>query len=162
MQHHALARLALALAPMRPTPLRPLHQPRRVQLRLHPGVAPLEIVVAHQVLVKMLHVPAPVTVPVQLQHQPQLPRRHPLRRRLAQPPVDQPLHPVLLVAVPIAPELPLRHPQQLARLQHRQSPRSQRLKTSRNFCILRSCSHVARFIVPAPAQGTKPDNSCAT
>src|SRR5262245_59151428 len=35
------------------------------------------------------------------------------------------------------------------------SPRSQRLKTSRNFCILRSCSHVAWFIAPAPTQGIK-------
>jgi len=38
---------------------------------------------------------------------------------------------------------------------------STRLNTSRNFCILRSCSHAVRFIDPAPAQGTKPDNSLA-
>src|SRR6266498_4145927 len=96
-----------------------LDQPRRVQLRLHPGVAPLEVMVAHQMLVKMLHVPAAVAIPVQLQHQLQLPRRDPPRRRLAKPPVDQSLKAVLLVAVAIAPELPLRHAQQLARLQHR-------------------------------------------
>jgi hypothetical protein len=36
---------------------------------------------------------------------------------------------------------------------------SQRLNTSRKFCILRSCSHAVRFIVPAPLRGTKPDNS---
>ena len=64
VQHHAFARLALALASVRPAPLRSLHQPRRMQLRLHPGVAPAEVMVAHQMLVKMLHVPAPVTIPV--------------------------------------------------------------------------------------------------
>ena len=49
------------------------------------------------------------------------------------------------------------------------SPASQRLNTSRNFCILRSCSHVARFI-DSPLAGAQnrttrvlpnPDNSCA-
>ena len=42
------------------------------------------------------------------------------------------------------------------------SPASQRLNTSRNFCILRSCSHAARFIAPLLCRATKPDNSCAT
>jgi hypothetical protein len=119
VQHHALPRLALALAAVGAAPLGALHQARRVQLRLHPGVAPPEAVVAHQALVEMLHVPAPVNLPIQLQHPPRIARRNPLRRRLAEPPVDQPLSPVLLVAPPIAPELPLRHPQQLARLHHR-------------------------------------------
>jgi hypothetical protein len=31
-----------------------------------------------------------------------------------------------------------------------------------NFCILRSCSHVVRFIDRLPYGGIKPDNSCAT
>jgi len=74
---------------------------------------------AHQVLVKMLHVPAPVRLPIQLQHPLHLRRRNSLRRRLAKPPVDQPLKPVLLVTLPIASELSLRHPQQLTGLQHR-------------------------------------------
>jgi hypothetical protein len=68
VQHHTLERLALALAAVRRTSLGALHEARRVQLRLHPGVAPPETVVAHQVLVEMLHVPAPDTRPVQLQH----------------------------------------------------------------------------------------------
>lgn len=42
------------------------------------------------------------------------------------------------------------------------SRRSQRLKTSLNFCILRSCSHAVRFITPPPRGDTEPDNSCAT
>ena len=50
------------------------------------------------------------------------------------------------------------------------SLRSQRLNTSRNFCILRSCSHAVRFIVPRFLTGTEnrttrvlpnPDNSSA-
>jgi hypothetical protein len=72
--------------------------------------------VAHQVLVEMLQVPAPVHAPVQLQRQPRIRRRDPLRRRLAEP-VEQPLDPVVLIMPPIASEL------QLARLQHRQSAR---------------------------------------
>jgi hypothetical protein len=43
------------------------------------------------------------------------------------------------------------------------APASQRLNTSRNFCILLSCSHVVRFIdLPPEEGGRKPDNSCAT
>ncbi len=41
------------------------------------------------------------------------------------------------------------------------SPRSHRPNTSRNFCILRSCSH-AVHIAPLLLRGIKPDNSCAT
>jgi len=81
VQHHALQGLPFALAAVCPTPLGPFYQARRVQLRLHSGVAPPEAVVAHQVLVEMLHVPAPVRAPVQLQHQPGIRRRNPLRRR---------------------------------------------------------------------------------
>jgi hypothetical protein len=109
VQHHALERFAFALATVGPAALGALHQTRRVQLGLHPGVAPPEAVVAHQVLVKMLHVPAPVGTAVKLQHQPGVRRRNTLGRRLSQPPVDQPAEPVFLVAVPIPPELPLRH-----------------------------------------------------
>ena len=47
--------------------------------------------------------------------------------------------------------------------------RSHRLNTSRNFTILRSCSHVVRFMIHAPLQSMNrttrvlpnPDNSCA-
>ncbi len=55
-----------------------------------------------------------------LAHQPRIRRRNSLRRRPAEPSVNKPIKPVLLVTVPIAPELPLRHPKKLARLQHRQ------------------------------------------
>src|SRR3974377_1580107 len=76
--HSPRDRLALALAAIPPPPLGTLPQPRRVQLRLHPGVAPAEAVIAHQILVEMLHVPTPVHAPVQLQHQLGRPRPTPL------------------------------------------------------------------------------------
>jgi hypothetical protein len=70
---------------------------------------------------------------------------------------------VFLVTIPIASELAFRHPNELTRLAHRELAPSQRLKTSSNFCILRSCSNAARLIAPLPFwRDTKPDNSCAT
>ena len=163
VQHHALERLALALAPMRTAPPRPLHQTRGVELRLHPGVAPAEAMLAHQMLVKMLHVPAPVCPLIQLQHPLPLRRRNSLRRRLAEPPVDaapraRPPRNGPGSAGTAAPTSPATLPPPAST----NSPASQRLNTSRNFCILRSCSHVVRFIVPPPRRGRKPDNSCAT
>ena len=107
MQHHALEWLALALAAVRPTAFGTLDKAGRVQLRLHPGVAPPKAVVAHQVLVKMLHVPAQVSSPVQLQHQLGIRRRNALRRRFAEPPVEKAVYPVFFVAVAIPSELPL-------------------------------------------------------
>jgi hypothetical protein len=79
VQHHARARFALALAAVRAPSLRTIDQTRRVQLRLDPGVTPPKIMVANKMFVKMLHVPSAVMTPVELQHQPQIPRRHPLR-----------------------------------------------------------------------------------
>ena len=120
VQQHSLARLALALAPVRAAPPGPIHQPGRVQLRLDEGIAPAEMVVAHQMLVKMLHVPAKIAVTVKLQHLLDRLRRNPPRRNLAQTPVQQAGLPSLFVAVPVAAELPLRQAKQLARLHHRQ------------------------------------------
>ena len=48
----AFARLARPFASVRPTPRRTLYQPRRVQLRLRPGVAPTKSVLLANVLVK--------------------------------------------------------------------------------------------------------------
>ena len=42
VQHHAFAGLAFAFAPMGAAPFRSLHQARRMQLGLHPRVAPPE------------------------------------------------------------------------------------------------------------------------
>src|SRR5262252_3282790 len=148
MQHHPLARLPLTLAPMRAAALHTLHQTRRMQLRLGPRVAPAELVVANALLVKVLHVPTAVVRPVQLQHAIDLAALNAPGRGFAQPAVDQTRFAVVLEPIPVAPKLALR--------------RSQRLKTSRNFSILRPCGHVARFIDSPPPGGIEPDNSCAT
>src|SRR6516225_3940638 len=50
VQHHAFARFARPLATVRPATRGALHQPRRVQLRLGPGVAPAEPVLLSDVL----------------------------------------------------------------------------------------------------------------
>jgi hypothetical protein len=64
VQHHALARLALALATMRPAPAVTLDKAGRVQLRLDERIAPVELVIAQQMLVEMLHVPARLGIAV--------------------------------------------------------------------------------------------------
>jgi hypothetical protein len=120
VQHHPLAGLPRPLAPVRPAPLGPLDQARRVQLRLGPGVAPGEAVPPLKVLVEVLHVPAQIVGAVLSEHPGNLVHRNPLLRRLAQPSVGQAFNPRLLKPVPVAAELPLRTPQQLACLHRRQ------------------------------------------
>jgi hypothetical protein len=119
VQHHSFAGLALALAPVGAALLRPLDEACIVQLGLHKGVAPAEIVVAREVLVKMLHVPAPVDAAVEVKHPLALRHGNALGRRLAEPAVHKPLKPFLLIALAVAPELPLRYSEQLAGLRHR-------------------------------------------
>ncbi|WP_085462678.1 hypothetical protein [Mesorhizobium australicum] len=62
------------------------------------------MMIAHQMLVKMLHVPAKIAVTVELQHLDRL-RWNPARRDLAQMPVAQAFLASLFVVIPIAPEL---------------------------------------------------------
>src|SRR5262249_33907150 len=113
VQHHALAWLPLPLAPMRPTPLRPLHQPGRMQLCLGPRVAPRDLVTAPAVLVKIL----PFRAAILRRKNPQLPlvlvRFEASRRLLPQARVEQPRLAFLLEPLPVASELALRHSQQL-------------------------------------------------
>src|SRR5436189_3944619 len=122
VQHHTLAGFPLPLASMRSTPFRPLHQPRRMQLRLGPRVAPAEIVIAHPVLVEVLHVPAAIHPAVKLQHPFDLGRSDPLVRRPPPSPINQTRFSVLLKPLPVASKLALRHSQQLPRFHHRQLP----------------------------------------
>jgi hypothetical protein len=72
-----------------------------------------------QVLVKVLRRPTLVMAPVLVEHPGDLVHRHPLGRSLAQTPIHQPVKAVFLVTLAIAPELPLRAPQKLARLHRR-------------------------------------------
>src|SRR3954452_15416159 len=108
MQHHALARLAWPFAPVCPATPGSLDQSGSMQLRLRPGVAPGEVVPLAKVLVKVLHVPAPVKLAIQLQHPLQLALRNPSTRSLAQTSIAQPLSARLFVALAITSELPLR------------------------------------------------------
>jgi hypothetical protein len=119
MQHHPFARLPFPFAPVSTAPLGPVHKARRVKLRLDEGVAPAEIVIAQQVFMEMLHIPAKVAMTIKLQHLLDRFRRHPTRRNPAQPTVEQASFPSLFITVAVAPELPLRHAKQLPSLHHR-------------------------------------------
>jgi hypothetical protein len=75
----------------------------------------------HQLLVEMLHREIAIALPVELLHPLKLSLRRTARRYFADPPIAQPLDPVLLIANAQPPEIPPRHPQQFARLLSRQS-----------------------------------------
>ena len=75
-----------------------------------------------QVLVEVLHVHPAIALLIETLHPRQLGRRRPPRRPLADPPVVQPRDAILLVADAQPPEVPARHPQQLAGLLAGQPP----------------------------------------
>ncbi len=107
MQHHSRQRTPLPLAPVRPFSRSLLQKTARLQERLRPGVAPPETVILFEMLVEMLGPEARVAMPVERLHLVLPFRRNPLARRLAQPPVQESRLPILLVAVPPAPERPI-------------------------------------------------------
>jgi hypothetical protein len=90
MQHHPFAWLARPFATMRPTQRCALHQPRRMQLRLGPGVAPPKPMLLANVIMEMLHVPSHVVRAVFTEHPNHLIDRHASGRFLAKPSVNQP------------------------------------------------------------------------
>jgi hypothetical protein len=100
----------------------------RVQLRLGPGETPLEPVLRALGLVETLHVPPQMKRPVFGQHIHAILSTHPPARCL-KPPVEQPCNPILLVAAPVTPELPLRHRSISPDSSADSSLRSQRLNT---------------------------------
>jgi hypothetical protein len=61
VQHHSNAGLAWSLAPMRAAAWSGAHKTRRMQLRLHPRVAPAKIMLLLHMLVEMLDRPAGVS-----------------------------------------------------------------------------------------------------
>jgi len=120
-QQHAGQRPALALLAVRAAaPLPRRHQPGSLQRQPRHRVGELVAVPLHQLLVEMLHREVAVALPVEHLHSRQLGQRRPPRRRLAKPPVAQPLGPVLVVAPQQPPEMPAGHSQKLARLVGRQ------------------------------------------
>ena len=94
----------------------PRHQPRSLQALLHPGVAEFDLMLARQLLVKMPHVQIEILLPIQPQHLLHHRHRHPLRRRLAAPPVEQPVKAELFVALAPAPHVPVADADDLGRL----------------------------------------------
>ena len=74
----------------------------------------------HQLLMEVLHRKVAVALPIKLVHPLELARRRTARRYLAEPPIAQPLDPVLLVANAQPAEVPSRHTQQLPGLLARQ------------------------------------------
>jgi hypothetical protein len=78
VQHHPRQRLALALLAVRATPVARLDLAGILQYPLGPGVAEAEPMIAHQLLVEVLHVEVEVPRRVELDH----PRHH-IRRNPA-------------------------------------------------------------------------------
>jgi hypothetical protein len=105
VQHHAHARLALTIAPVRAAPLGATDQARRLQLQLGPGVAPLEPVLPPHIFVEVLHVPTRMAGPVLAKHPDDPVDRHPPHRRPAKAAIRKSGIPVLLIAAPPTPEL---------------------------------------------------------
>jgi hypothetical protein len=116
VQHHAHHRPPRPLLAVGGALARRTNQPRTVQMNLRHRVAQPVAVTLHQMLVEVLHRKVLVPVPVEPQHPLQLLRRRPPRRGPAQPPVGEPRLPLLLVAVPPAPERALGDAQHLRRL----------------------------------------------
>ncbi len=87
-----------------------------MQEGLGPAVAPAKAVVADQMLVEVLRRETLVALPIELLHPHRPIHRHPLRRRLAKPPIVQPLETLFLMPLIPAPESPFAHPQDLSSL----------------------------------------------
>ncbi len=163
MQQHSRQRPARPLLAMRPLAARRRQQPASLQECLRPRVAPGKAVVPDQMLVEVLGVEVLVAIAIKLLD-PLCPSlRNPLRRRLAQPPIVQPLEALFLMALIPAPEGPFAHPQDLPSLRLAQLSPAQRARTVSNFISLNPCStSVRRIFAPSFGAIQKPDRSCAT
>lgn len=116
VQQHPRKRAPRALLAVRPPARRLLDQAGLLEPHLGPRVAQAEPVIADQVLVEVLHREPLVALAVKPQHPIHFVHRHPLGRGLAEPAVQEPVEPLLPVAVPPAPERALAHPQQVRRV----------------------------------------------
>ena len=122
MQHHPRKWRSLAATAVFAPPRRLAHQARTLQRVLHPGVAALAPVPAPVEAVEVPDVPPLVALAVQRLGAHHLVDRRAPRRDLPQALVHQPDEPLVLVAVHVAPERALTHPQQPGRLLLRQPP----------------------------------------
>ena len=115
MQHHAHHRPARPLAPMRPAPRRLGQQPTVLQIGLGPGIAPTKAMTANEMLVKMLGREAGVALPIKPPDLISLLLGNRPAGEPPEPPVQQPVLPLLLEPSRPAPERALAHSQQLGR-----------------------------------------------
>ena len=122
VQHHPRKRRTLATPAVLATPRRLHCQPGTLKGPLHPRVAARTPMRTPVEAVEVLHVPPLVTLPVQRLGAHHLIDRRAPCRDLTQTLVHQPVQPLLLVAVHIAPERALTHPKQPRPLLLRQSP----------------------------------------
>jgi hypothetical protein len=120
VQHHPRHRPSRPLAPVGAPARRLAHQPGRLQRQPGHRVAEPVAVALDELLVEMLDREVAVHLRVKRLRPRQLARVGPPRRRLADPPVDNPRRPRLPPPVAPAPERPLRHPQHLPGLRLRQ------------------------------------------
>ena len=113
VQHHPHHRSARPLPAVRPAPGRRLDLAVRLQAQAKPVVAQLEAVLADQLLVEVLGREVRVARLEQLQHPHHLVHRRAARRDPPKAPVVQTRGTLGLIALPPAPERPLRHAQDL-------------------------------------------------
>ena len=116
MQEHAAHRPARPLAAMGTAPGRRLNDARLLQVQPGRGVAELVAVPLDQLLVEVLDGEALVGFVIQPEHALELVLGRTMRRRPADPPIDQPVSAVLLVAPPPTTQGPLADPQRRGRL----------------------------------------------
>ena len=133
-----------------------------MQERLRPRVAPRELVVAHQVLVKMLRREAAVATAIERLDLHLPIGRHTLAGNLAEPPVQQSGLPILLIALTPTPKRPLANPQQLGCLQLTELRRFIPAQNAQELDHPHTLSGF-RPLHPRPQRlGPLPDRSCAT
>ena len=122
VQHHARQGFTGMLFAMRPASRRAGHMPRRLQGFLRPAIGPRPAMLGAPVFVEMLDGPARVPRLIQGDHAQHLIDRHRAGRGATQATVLQPLGALGIIAPPPAAKRPLRHPQHLGRVPHRQFP----------------------------------------
>ena len=116
VQHHAHHRPPWPLAPVRPAPGRRPDPPARLKRETDPVVAALETVIGHQLLPEVPGREIPVVRVEQRQDRHHLVNPSTPGRGPPQATVVQTLSTFRLIAIPPAPEGPLRDPQNLRRL----------------------------------------------
>jgi hypothetical protein len=122
MQQHAAHRPPRPLAPRGAAPRRRRHRTGPLQVDPGRGVAEPVAVPLLQLLVEMLDGEALVVLLIERAHALELVLGRPPGRGLADPPIDQAVRPVLLVALAPAAQGPLADPERCGRLGRAQTP----------------------------------------